>query len=140
MPTPRPFLILTVIAALEGVALIVNGLLVAVSGLTGGSYGATGDSTTATVIEVVIFLVLGAGLLVVAQGWRTVRRWARGPFVLAQLIGLFAGGSFVFSGDSAAIVPGLVLAVPSAIGLVVTFSPGVVRTFAEGYQRPGSGA
>lgn len=140
MPTPRPFVILTVIAALEGFALIINGVLVAISGLTGGSYGATGDSTTATLIEIVIFLVLGAGLLVVASGWYRARRWARGPFVLAQLIGLFAGASFIFSGDSAAITPGLILAVPSLAGLVITFSPGVVRTFAQGYERPGSGS
>jgi peptidoglycan/LPS O-acetylase OafA/YrhL len=140
VPTPRPFRILAVIAALEGLALLVNGVLVAVSGLTGGSYGATGDSTTATIIEVVIFLVLGAGLLVVASGWYRAQRWARGPFVLAQLIGLFAGVSFIFSGDSAAVMPGLVLAVPSLIGLVVTFSPGVVRTFSQSYQRPGSGS
>ncbi|MFA7324230.1 MAG: hypothetical protein WC005_07725 [Candidatus Nanopelagicales bacterium] len=139
MSTPRAFLVLTLIAGLEGLGLLVNGALVAISVLTGGTYGATGDSTTATVIEILIFVVLGLGLLKVAAGWHAMRRWARGPFVLAQLIGVFAGLSIVFSGASEAIVPGLVLALPSLVGLVVTFSPGVVRTFSDSYQRPGSG-
>jgi len=59
--------------------------------------------------------------------------------VLAQLLGLLAGASFAFSGSSGDLLAGLVLAVPSLLGLVLSFNPVVLRTYSESYRRPGSG-
>ena len=138
MTTPRPYLLLALIAALEGIALLVNGAIAVYSALTDGSYGTQGEDSSAILIEIVIFVVFGIGLLMVAKGWFTMKRWARSPFILAQLIGLFGGGSMVFDSSASSKIPGLLLAVPALIGLVLTFSPAMVRATAEQYKQPGS--
>ena len=138
MTTPRPYLLLALIAALEGIALLVNGAIAVYSALTDGSYGTQGEDSSAILIEIVIFVVFGIGLLIVAKGWFTMKRWARSPFILAQLIGLFGGGSMVFDSSASSKIPGLLLAVPALIGLVLTFSPAMVRATAEQYKQPGS--
>ena len=138
MTTPRPYLLLALIAALEGIALLVNGAIAVYSALTDGSYGTQGEDSSAILIEIVIFVVFGIGLLIVAKGWFTMKRWARSPFILAQLIGLFGGGSMVFDSSASSKIPGLLRAVPALIGLVLTFSPAMVRATAEQYKQPGS--
>ena len=138
MTTPRPYLLLALIAALEGIALLVNGAIAVYSALTDGSYGTQGEDSSAILIEIVIFVVFGIGLLMVAKGWFTMKRWARSPFILAQLIGLFGGGSMVFDSSASSKIPGLLLAGPALIGLVLTFSPAMVRATAEQYKQPGS--
>ena len=139
MTTPRPYLLLALIAALEGIALLVNGAIAVVKAATDSSYGTQGSGSSAIIIEVFIFAVLGIGLLLVAKGWFTMKRWARSPFILAQLIGLFGGGSMVLDSSASSKVPGLLLAVPAIIGLAVVFSPAMVRATAAEYKRPGSG-
>lgn len=138
MTPPRPYLLLALIAALEGIALLFNGAIAVYSAVTDGTYGAQGSDSSAILIEIVIFVVFGVGLLIVAKGWFTMKRWVRSPFVLAQLIGLFGGASMVFDSAASSKVPGLLLAVPALIGLVVTFSPAMVRATAAEYKRPGS--
>lgn len=138
MSTPRPYLLLALIAALEGLALLVNGAIAVISAITGSSHGAQGADSSAVLIEIVIFVVFGVGLLIVAKGWYSMKRWARSPFVLAQLIGLLGGASMVFDSSAASKLPGLFLAVPALIGLIVTFSPAVLRASAAQYSRPGS--
>lgn len=114
------------------------GFIVTISAVTGGSYGVIGNSTSAMVIEIAIFVVLGLGLVMIARGWFRMSRWARGPFIMAQLIGLLAGISFAFSGASEQVLPGLILAVPSALGIILSFHPVVLRTYSDSYRRPGS--
>ncbi|MDP2012703.1 MAG: hypothetical protein Q8L05_00595 [Actinomycetota bacterium] len=138
MSAPRPFLLLGALAALEGLALLAYAVIVAINAVSGSSYGVIGNSTSAMIIEISIFTVLGLGLLKVAHGWIRMSRWARGPFIMAQLIGLMAGISFIFSGASEQVVPGLVLAIPSVLGLVLSFSPVVLQTYSASYTRPGS--
>jgi peptidoglycan/LPS O-acetylase OafA/YrhL len=136
--TPRPYLLLALIAAVEGIALLINGAIAVFSAITGGTRGAQGTDSSAIIIEILIFAIFGVGLLIVAKGWFTMKRWARSPFVLAQLIGLFGGGSMVFDSSTSSKVPGLLLAVPAIIGLAVTFSPAMLRASAAEYKRPGS--
>ena len=135
---PRPFILLGALAALEGLALLVYALVVTISAVSGGTYGVLGSSTSALIIEIAIFALLGLGLLAVARAWIRMSRWARGPFIMAQLIGLLAGFSFAFSGESGELVPGLILAVPAVVGLILTFNPQVLQTYSETYRRPGS--
>ncbi len=138
MSAPRAFIVLAALAALEGIALLAYAIVVSVNALTGGSYGAVGNSTSAIVIEIVIFVLLGAGLIKIALGWLGMSRWARGPFIMAQLVALLAGASFIFSGASEQVLPGIILAVPSILGLILAFNPAVLRTYSESYRRPGS--
>ena len=124
---PRPFILLGALAALEGLALLVYALVVTISAVSGGTYGVLGSSTSALIIEIAIFALLGLGLLAVARAWIRMSRWARGPFIMAQLIG-----------ESGELVPGLILAVPAVVGLILTFNPQVLQTYSETYRRPGS--
>jgi hypothetical protein len=136
--TPRPFIYLSVLSALEGLALLTYAIIVMINAVTGGTYGVIGNSTTAMVIEIAIFVVLGLGLLKVAHGWLRMSRWARGPFIMAQLIGLLAGISFAFSGASEQVLPGLILAIPAVLGLILSFNPVVLQTYSDTFRRPGS--
>ncbi len=133
MTIPRPYLVLTLISALEGVALLVIGIFAVVNSITGTSYGVKGDDSSAIVLEVVIFLVFGVGLLVVAKGWYSMQRWSRSPFVLAQLIGLAIG---IWSDTGIALRLGFII--PAVLGLVVTFSPEVLRNSSQAYKSPPS--
>lgn len=138
MSAPRPFVLLGALAALEGLALLVYAAIVTVNAVSGSTFGVIGNSTSAMVIEISIFAVLGLGLLKIAHGWIRMSRWARGPFIMAQLIGLLAGISFVFSGASEQVLPGLMLAVPAVLGLILSFNPLVLQTYSASYKRPGS--
>lgn len=138
VPAPRPFVLLSILAALEGLALLGYAFVVTINAVTGGSYGVIGNSTSAMVIEIAIFVLLGLGLLMIARGWIRMSRWARGPFLMAQLIGLLAGISFAFSGASEQVLPGMILAVPSVLGVILSFNPVVLRTYSDSYRRPGS--
>jgi len=139
MPAPRVFVLLAALAALEGLAMIGYAGVVAFNAISGASYGVIGNSTSAMVIEIVIFAVLGLGLLAVARGWLRMSRWARGPFILAQLLGLLAGASFAFGGGSSGdVLAGMILGVPSLVGLVLSFNPVVLRSYSESYRTPGS--
>lgn len=135
MTAPRPFLLLSALAALEGLALLAYALIVTVNAISGSTYGVIGNSTSAMIIEIAVFAVFGLGMLAVAYGWFRMNRWARGPFLTAQLIGLLAG---IFSGDSVPALPRLILIVPSAFGLILSFNPTVLQTYSASYRRPGS--
>lgn len=129
MTIPRPYLLLALIAGLEGLALLVTGLVAVMHALSGTSYGARGDDSSAIILEVVIFLVFGLGLLVVAKGWYSMKRWARSPFVLAQLIGLAIG---IWSDTELALRSAFII--PAVLGLIITFSPAVLRDSSQAYK------
>ncbi len=138
MSAPRPFIALGLLALLEGLALLIYAVVVTIHAASGSTYGVIGNSTSAMVIEIAIFAVLGLGLLKVAHAWLGMSRWARGPFIMAQLIGLLAGISFIFSGATEQLLPGLLLAVPSVLGLILSFHPVVLQTYSATYRKPGS--
>ncbi len=138
MSTHRAFILLGALAGLEGLAMLVYAGIVTVNAVSGGTYGVIGNSTSAMVIEIAIFVVLGLGLLAIARAWVRQSRWARGPFIMAQLIGLLAGASFIFSGASEQVLPGLLLAVPAVLGLILSFNPVVLQAYSASYRRPGA--
>ena len=133
MTIPRPYLVLTLLSGVEGLALLVTGVVAVVNSASGSSYGAKGDDSSAIVLEVIIFLAFGLGLLVVAKGWYSLQRWARSPFVLAQLLGLAIG---IWSDTQIGVR--LVFLIPAVLGLIVTFSPEVLRHSSQAYKAPES--
>lgn len=133
MTIPRPYLVLTLLSGVEGLALLVTGVVAVVNSASGSSYGAKGDDSSAIVLEVIIFLAFGLGLLVVAKGWYSLQRWARSPFVLAQLLGLAIG---IWSDTQIGVR--LVFLIPAVLGLIVTFSPQVLRDSSQAYNSPDS--
>mgnify|MGYP006280061377 CR=1 FL=1 len=118
----RPLLVLAAISGLEGAVLAVYALLAIVNALTGGSFGPTEISNASAItLEIIIFAVLGAGLLFTAFGWLRARRWARAPFILMQLIAIGVGYNFWGS----LIAP--VILVLAIFGFVVALLPATTR-------------
>lgn len=116
---------LAVMAGLEGLALLVYAVLDIVvvigEGLTGPEEV---SNPVAFGMQVVIFIALGAGLLVLARGWWNCRRWVRGPFILAQLLGLVVGVPLL---QSDLPLVGGVIVVITLVSLVVSLLPPVTH-------------
>ena len=91
--------LLAVVSVLEGLFFVSYGVLVLIGVLRFGLTGpAEVANTPGVTLEILIFLVFGSALLFVALGWWRGRRWARSPFILAQLLGLVV--SVPLSGSS----------------------------------------
>ncbi len=129
---PRAFLILGVIALLEGLALLGYAVYDTIQALRIGATGPTDVSNpSAIVIQIVIFAIFGIGLLLVARGWFTGRRWPRAPFILAQLIALVVGSPLISAqGDVDRVVGFLTVGIAVA-GMIVIFTPTVIREFSN---------
>lgn len=112
---------LAVVAGLEGLVLLVYAavdiVVVIGEGLTGPDEV---SNPVAFGMQVVIFVALGAGLLVLARGWWICRRWVRGPFILAQLLGLVVGVPLL---QSTLPLAGTVIVVITLVSLVVSLLP-----------------
>lgn len=81
--------IASTVAAIEGAALVFNGLAVAVVVLRNGVTGPSPVASPAGVaVEVLLYLLFGGALLWVARGVLRGRQAVLTPFVLAQLLGL----------------------------------------------------
>lgn len=126
------FRALAIIAAVEGVVLVGYALFDLVGALVVGTTGPEEVSNaSAMVLQIVIFAIFGAGMLVVARGWLSVAGWVRGPFVLAQLIALVVGVPLISAPEVTQQGVGVLVTAMAAIGLVLVFMPTVTRTFAE---------
>ena len=93
---------------------------VGVSVVVGSDSGRMLLDVTATVF----FVALGAGLLLCARGLLRVRRWARAPVVLAQLIQVLVAWSFL-SGETTLVA--VLLAGVAVVVLVAVLSPAATR-------------
>lgn len=82
------------------------------------------SNTTAITLEIVIFAFLGAGLLATAWGWWRIKRWARAPFLLGQLIALVVGFPLVQSTGMIR-ASGAVILAAGIVGIVVALLPKV---------------
>ncbi|MGH8868894.1 MAG: hypothetical protein ACRDYU_12960, partial [Actinomycetes bacterium] len=74
-------------------------------------------------------VLAAAGLLAVASGLHRVRRWARAPAVVTQLLLLPVSVSMVQGDQYAA---GLPLGALAAVGLVLLLSPPTSRALEDG--------
>ena len=93
------------LVAVEGLALVVLGVVYGVAGLVGDPF-----DRTATLLEAAIAVLAGVLLLLVARGLREVRGWARSPAVVVQLLALPVGYGLVQGQVWVAAVPVLLLA------------------------------
>lgn len=117
--------VLGVVAALEGASLIGYAIVDVIVVIRGGLTGPEQVSNPmAFGMQVLIFVALGAGLLALARGWWNARRWVRGPFILAQLLGLVVGFPLL---QSDAPLAGVLIVVIAACSLVLCLLPPVTR-------------
>lgn len=115
---------LAAIATLEGLALVgyagADGALAMTQGLDGPPDVA---SPLGVLMQIIVMIALGAGLLWIAVGWRAGRRWVRAPFVLAQLILGFILVSLAQSSGSTVRLVGMIGVGVTAVGLIVALLP-----------------
>ena len=121
-PSP-PLAALAVIALVEGLVLVAYGVYALVEGLR---LGATGPDQVSNVpaiaLEVLLFALFGVGLVWLARGWWGARRWARAPFVLAQIIALLLGVPLAQADGTERIV-GVAMSLIAVLGIVLVFTP-----------------
>lgn len=128
-PAPeRPLVALAVIAGVEGLALCIYAIFDVVEAIRVGATGPSDVSNgPAILLQIVILAIFGIGLLAVAWGWWTSRRWARGPFILAQLFALVVGIPLAGSQGSIERWSGVALTAMAIVGIVVAMTPMVTR-------------
>ena len=102
------------LVAVEGLALLVLGLVYGTAGVVGAPF-----DRTATLLEAGLAVVVGAAVLLVARGLGEVRGWARAPAVVVQLLALPVGVGLLQGRVLVAAVPVLGLAV-SVLYLLLT--------------------
>lgn len=127
-----PLVALALVSWLQGAALLGYAVFDVVEAVTVGISGpAPVSNTTGLMLQILLFLVFGAGLLLVGWGWWQVRRWARAPFVLAQLIALVIGVPLAQAAEAGVRLPGILLSAVAGIGLVLVFLPKTTRALLE---------
>lgn len=115
-------LVAAVVAAVEGVALIGNGIAVAVVVLRDGITGPSDiASPTGVVVEVLLYLLFGGALLWIARGLYRGAAAALTPFLLAQLLGLTVSIPMAQGGGLPAVV-GWIATLMALAGIVAWWS------------------
>ena len=132
----RAVVALAIIALLEGVALLGYALFDAVEAVRVGVTGpAEVSNAPALLLLIAITAAFGAGLVLVARGWWQSRRWARSPFILAQIIFGLIGYELSQSEGSVERTVGYVTVLVAILGLVLSFTPAVSRAIDEPLDR-----
>ena len=94
-------------------------------------FGLTGpeevSNASALTLQIVMFALFGAALIVVARGWWGFRRWARAPFVLAQLLVLVVAVPLTSASGSVERIAASIGVLMAVVGLVLTFLPSTTR-------------
>jgi hypothetical protein len=128
----RPMLALAVIAGIEGAALLGYAVFDAVAAVRVGASGPQDVSNgPAIVLQILLFAFFGAAMIWIARGWWSVRRWARAPFLLAQLIVLVVGVPLAQSEGSIERYVGVVASLLAVLGIVLCFAPSVSRALED---------
>ncbi|MEW2612830.1 hypothetical protein AB0937_22060 [Streptomyces sp. NPDC047880] len=128
-PRPRRLTYAALLAALEGLALVVGGVWILVLGLTGHP-----DDRQQAVTGGITLVVLALLPLFAARGLLALRSWSRGPAVITQLMALPVAYNLL-QADSMAIPGGIALAVVAVASLVLLVNPEATR--ALGIRGPG---
>ncbi|MFJ4980883.1 hypothetical protein ACIP6X_37185 [Streptomyces coeruleorubidus] len=129
-PRPRRLTYAALLAALEGLALVVGGVWMLVLALTGEP-----DNRQQAVTGGVTLVVLALLPLLAARGLLGRRSWSRGPAVITQLMALPVAYNLL-QADSMAIPGGIALAVVAVAALVLLVNPETTR--ALGIRGPGN--
>lgn len=131
-PRPLRLTLAAVLAAMEGLALVVGGAFILVLGLTGDP-----DDRQQAVTGGVTLIVLALLPLLAARGLLGRRSWSRGPAVITQIMALPVAYNLLRA-DSMAIPGGIVLGVVAVTALVLLVNQETTR--ALGIRGPGSEA
>ncbi|MGA5201941.1 hypothetical protein [Streptomyces variegatus] len=129
-PRPRRLTYAALLAALEGLGLVVGGVWILVLGLTGHP-----DDRQQAVTGGITLIVLALLPLLAARGLLGRRSWSRGPAVITQLLALPVAYNLL-QADSMAIPAGIALAVVAVASLVLLVNPKTTR--ALGIRGPGN--
>ncbi len=122
----RPIVALAIIAIVEGAALLAYALFDVVEAVRVGITGpAEVSNPAALALLIAITAALGAGMVWVAWGWWRCRRWARAPFVLAQLLIVLIGYELTQSAGATERVVGMAGVGLAILGLILAFAPGM---------------
>lgn len=127
-------LITTIVAAIEAAALISYGLITGGVALVSGIEGPSAvSSPTGVAMEVLTFVLFGAGLVAIAVGrWRSAG-WSTVPFLVAQLLALTIGIPLA-TGVSEGVPFGVVITALAVVGLVGMFLGGREATHEAGAE------
>ena len=126
-PTAVPLRVAVVVTGIEALGLTVAAIGLAVYAMSGHRPFDSGD-----LWAVVGMAAIGAvGLGVVVRGLAGVRRWARSPAVLTQLITLPIGVTTIAHGGELVGVP---LAACGLIGLIGLFAPSTTKSLNGSYD------
>lgn len=129
---PPAFTALAAIAVVEGTVLLGYAVYDLVQGARLGTPGPEAVSNApALSVQILIFLGFGAGLLVTGLGWWRGRRWARAPFLLAQLLAVVIGFPLAQADGAVERPIGIVLVILAVAGAVLALSPRVTRALFE---------
>jgi Na+-driven multidrug efflux pump len=124
----RRLRILGIISGVQGVFYVVYAILIVVGvarfGVSGPSEVANASGVT---LEVVIFLFFGLGMLLVAVGWFAAKRWARAPFLLAQLLALVVSVPLIGATNLFQKWAAILVTLAAVVGLFLAFTPAVTR-------------
>lgn len=129
-PRPLRLTAAAVLAALEGLALLVGGAFILVLGVTGDP-----DDRQQAVTGGVTLIVLALLPLLAARGLLGRRSWSRGPAVITQIMALPVAYNLL-QADSMAIPGGIVLGVVAIAALVLLVNQETTR--ALGIRGPGN--
>ncbi len=129
MPARTPAIVaVAAISAIEGLGLLGYAIYDIVQTLRLGVTGPEEVSNVpAVVLIIVILLLFGAGMLCVARGWWREERWARAPFLVAQILGVLVGWDLAQASGGSERIIGIAVIVIAAIGIVLAFLPAVAR-------------
>jgi hypothetical protein len=127
------------ISGVQGVFYVVYAILIVVGvarfGVSGPSEVANASGVT---LEVVIFLFFGLGMLLVAGGWFAAKRWARAPFLLAQLLALVVSIPLIGATDAFQKWVAILVTLAAIVGIYLAFTPAVTRYLLRGEAAPES--
>ena len=129
----RILVVLAAIGFVQGAALVAYALYDVVEAIRVGITGpAEVSNPMALLVLVLITAVLGAGMIVVGLGWWRARRWARAPFVMAQVIVALLGYELAQAAGSVERSVGVAAMVMAGLGLVLSFAPATGRAIGDG--------
>ena len=117
-------LALAVIAGLQGLAVI--GYAVANIVWLVGAWGEPGVSALTLAVQVLVIAAIGVALIFVAKGFLGAARWARAPFVVAQLLAGVVAVPFALTPGGAQTWSVLII-VSAIVGLILVFVPSTTR-------------
>ncbi len=129
---PVSLVVGAIVAGIEGVALLVYAAYIVVQvarlGITGP---AEVSSPIAVTLEITIFGLLGAALVLAARGLWRARRWARSMLLVGQFLALVVGVPLAMAVGGVERSAGIALVVLALVGIVVAFLPSTTASIAD---------